>query len=452
MTSLVSTDLPPRPHRGAETSPRPPSPAEGSPGLRTDATLGAAPLGEPVDEGADERTDALPWVASTYFAEGLPYSLVHQVSAQLFTALGASLSAVGLTSLYGLAWNLKFLWSPLVDRFGTARRWLVACEAALAVLVAIVAWPAGLGAVQVVARLFVAVALLAATHDVAIDAYYLAALGPTDQAKLSGFRVAAYRAALLAGQGGLVAIAGLTSFRVCFLVAAALLGGLSLAHHLWLPRVEPPATSRTGGGAIGFVDAARAFFAKDRAALTVAFLLSFRAGDALMFAMNAPFLSSLGLDTTHRGIVQGVGGALASILGALVGGRAIARRGLSSTLAPIAVAQSLAILLYVGLAAARPAWPIVVATVLAEQLVAGVGTAAFTVFILRRAAGAHKAAHFAFSTGLMSVATTLAGAASGYVAGAVGFPIFFALAFVASLPGVWLARLVPTSADGSHAA
>jgi PAT family beta-lactamase induction signal transducer AmpG len=77
-----------------------------------------------------------------------------------------------------------------------------------------------------------------------------------------------------------------------------------------------------------------------------------------------------------------------------------------------------------------------------EQLVAGIGTSAFVVFILRLCGGAHKATHFAFATAVMSVAGTIAGSLSGFLLEAVGFPWFFTLAFVASWPGVALAHVV----------
>lgn len=387
---------------------------------------------------------SIPWVLTTYFAEGLPYSLVHQVSAQFFTAVGASIEAVGLTSLYGLAWNLKFLWSPLVDRFGTLRGWVLGCQVALAALVALIAWPSGLGSVGTVARLFACVAFVAATHDVAVDGFYMAALGKKDQAELTGLRIAAYRVALIAGQGGLVALAGLTSFRVCFYVAACVLALLAMLHARVLPKA---ARSEKPPQGLGFVDSVVTFLEKDRALKAIAFLMLFRAGDALMFAMNAPFLQSLGLDLGRRGLVQGLGGGVASIIGALWGGHFIAKRGLRATLVPIALAQSLAILFYVALAFARPSAPIVVVGVLAEQLVAGVGSSALAVFILRRSAGQFKASHAAFCTALMSLATTFVGTPSGYLASRVGFPLFFAVAFLASIPGVLLARMVPTEVD-----
>lgn len=401
----------------------------------------AVPPSAPSPPAPSRSGAAVPWVLSTYFAEGLPYSIVHQVAAQLFAALGSSLESIGHTSLYGLAWNLKFAWSPLVDRLGTTRRWLVVTEAALGIAVAALAWPAQRGDLRLVARGLVGIAVLAATHDIAIDGFYLRALGQDAQAALSGLRAAAFRVALFVGTSVLVVIAGRFSWRACFLAAGAILLVLALGHALLLPAelreptAEPPAQAR-------FVDAFASFLTQPQAAVSIAFILVFRAGDALVFAMSVPLQRELGLQTEARGVLAGVG-TIAVITGATAGGAVIARLGLGRTLLPIATVQSLAILLYVALAAARPALGWIAAAVIAEQLVVGVGTAAFMVFVMRRATGKHKASHFAMATALMSVAHTVAGAASGHLAARLGFPAFFAVAFVVSLPGIALSRVVP---------
>jgi len=428
-----------------------PGPQSGIPGLgghtpRPDGDAETPPAA--VVESRPAPLAAAPWVVSTYFAQGLPYSIVHQVSAQLFTALGASLGAIGLTSLYGLAWNLKFAWSPLVDRFGTTRRWLWVVQAALGVSIGLLAWPAGRGDLVVVARALVLVALLAATHDIAIDGFYIRGLGKSDQAALAGVRVVAYRVALLTGKGLLVALAGWTSWFWCFFAAGAILLALSALHAFLLPKPSED-ERRARGGERGttrthFVEAFRTFLGQERIALTLGFLLLYRAGDALMFAMNIPFLARLGLGTAEQGMLSGVGGTLAFAAGSMAGAALIARRGLRRMLVPIAAVQSLAIPLYVWLAWAQPTLIWVGVVVLAEQIANGIGTAAFVVFIMQRCFGGYKASHFAMASALMSVAATACGSASGYIAEYVGFTAFFALAFVVSVPGVMLARWVPT--------
>ena len=59
------------------------------------------------------------WAFTTYFAEGLPYTLIRMVSSVFFRDMRVSLEAIGLTSLFGIPWVIKFLWGPLIDQFGT---------------------------------------------------------------------------------------------------------------------------------------------------------------------------------------------------------------------------------------------------------------------------------------------------------------------------------------------
>ncbi len=382
---------------------------------------------------------------STYLAEGLPYSLVHQVVGQQYlTAIGTSAASLGLASLLHLPWNLKFLWSPLVDRRGTARMWHVSTLVVCAAVVGVLAFAVATGDLRLVTIGLVVLAFAAATNDIAIDTYYMRALDSQAQSAMSGPRIAAYRVALLLGNGALVTYAGVRGFSHALGLAAALLAATAVAHALLLPRRESVDAAPAAGGGLAIV---RAFLDKPKVALAIAFLLTFRAGDALMFAMNSKLLASLGLDTAARGVVNGGFGTAASIAGSMLGGLWVARRTLERSLFPIAALQSVAILLYVGLAAFRPSLPVIAACVVTEQLVAGIGTSAFVVFILRLCDGPHKATHFSFATAVMSLAGTVAGSASGFLLEAVGYPLFFALAFVASLPGVVLARrLAPQSA------
>jgi PAT family beta-lactamase induction signal transducer AmpG len=399
------------------------------------------------------------WVATTYFAEGLPYSVVHQVATQLFTALNASLPAIGHTSLFGLAWNLKFLWSPLVDLVGTARRWLVALEVLLALAIAAVAWTTRSGSISAVAALLAVVSVIAATHDIAIDGHYLRALDGGQQARFAGLRVAVYRVALLVGNGVLVWIGGKVSWVASFALAAAMLGALAVFHQAALPRAQE-ARARGSPGEVGaaardtegdrgsratagFWRAFATFFTQPGAAHAVAFIVLFRLGDAMLFSMSAPLLRDLGLGTAARGIVSGLGGTAIGIAGSMIAAHVVAKRGLGRTLLPITIVQAAALPVYALLAWARPPTALVVAAVLVEHLAAGVGTAGFSVFLMRRCSGAYKATHFAIATALMSIPAT-ASALSGHLAQAVGYPVFFCIASAGALPGLVLAWWIAT--------
>ncbi len=142
------------------------------------------------------------WCFSIYFAEGFPFSIIRSVSALFFRHMHVSLEGVGLTTFFGLPWILKFFWGPLVDEFASKRRWLLSMQITLAVLITAVAFLTPLaGSVRLIAIIFFIGAFVAATHDIAIDAYYLAALDKDGQAKFLGYRIMAYRIAMLTATG-----------------------------------------------------------------------------------------------------------------------------------------------------------------------------------------------------------------------------------------------------------
>ena len=195
------------------------------------------PTAGPDDDGWGREAT---WVSSTYFAEGLPYALVNNVADAMFTLMGASLSAIGLTALFHLPWNLKFLWGPLVDAYETKRTWLWVCEIILGALVLLLAFTSSsAAAITISSGVFVLLAIASATHDIAVDGYYLEALDEAGQSRYVGLRVAGHRVATLAGFGGVLMLAGATSWPLAWAVTAGVLFLLAVGHARLLPRAEP---------------------------------------------------------------------------------------------------------------------------------------------------------------------------------------------------------------------
>lgn len=179
------------------------------------------------------------WVASAYFAEGYPYTVIHNLADVLFKEMGASLQIIGLTSLFHLPWNLKFLWGPFLDSHETKRRWLLACEVALTVLLLALALtttlPQVLGAA---AAVFLLMALVAATHDIAVDGYYLEALDARAQSRFVGYRAAAYRLAMVAVSGPLLLTIGKIGWFAGLGLTALGMAALTSWHAYALPATE----------------------------------------------------------------------------------------------------------------------------------------------------------------------------------------------------------------------
>lgn len=178
------------------------------------------------------------WVSSTYFAEGFPYAVVNNVAEVLFKELGASLQAIGLTAIFHLPWNLKFLWAPLLDHYETKRRFMLACEwAVIAILGALFVFGDGIH-LWVASILFVLLAFVSATHDIAIDGFYLEALDRDEQSRFVGLRAAAYRGAVLLATGPLLVLAHQVGWRATWAACLLVMVVLLAYHWAFLPDTE----------------------------------------------------------------------------------------------------------------------------------------------------------------------------------------------------------------------
>ena len=159
------------------------------------------------DQG--KKRNAGLWVSILYFAEGFPYTVVNLMSVIFLKDLGASNELIGLSSFLYVPWMLKGLWGPVVDIYSTKRRWILTTEVVCTILFILLAFGALTTSVLAASiTIFLLIAFTSATHDIAIDGFYLDALDKDQQAFFVGFRATTYKIAWLAGNGGLVFVAG----------------------------------------------------------------------------------------------------------------------------------------------------------------------------------------------------------------------------------------------------
>lgn len=155
--------------------------------------------------------------------------------------MNVSLESIGLTSFFGLPWILKFFWAPLIDRFLTKRWWLIVTQGLLTssfILCATLAsFPWSITAISII---FMIGAIIAATHDIAIDGYYLVSLEEAQQSRYVGYRVLAYRCALMMGSGAIASVGASKGlgWHYAFGLAGILLGLLTIYHLFLLPRSQ----------------------------------------------------------------------------------------------------------------------------------------------------------------------------------------------------------------------
>jgi len=142
------------------------------------------------------------WVALLYFSEGFPLGVFYELFPVWFRQQGVELKDIGLISLLGLAWTVKFLWAPAIDHYRRHRLWMAAVDIAMAAV--LIAFAASKGFGPWVWTAIGVFTLLSATNDIAIDGYTIELLDRNELGLANGIRIGFYRVGMLAS--GLVLI------------------------------------------------------------------------------------------------------------------------------------------------------------------------------------------------------------------------------------------------------
>jgi PAT family beta-lactamase induction signal transducer AmpG len=399
------------------------------------------------------------WVPSLYMTEGLPYIIISAVSVIMYKQLGVSNSEIGLyTSLLYLPWVIKPIWSPIVDLFGTKRKWFLSMQFVLAlVFLGVGLTTSGNNFFFLTLAFFWMGAFASATNDIASDGMYLIALKPEQQSFFVGLRGTFYRVGMITGNGLIVTVAGYleTSFgdntkawSYTMIIVGLLMLILTVINFLATPKVEEEAPEKPAREAT-FGKVFSTFFTKKNIGISLAFVLLYRLGESQLVKMAAPFLledrqtGGLGLSTSELGILYGTIGVIALLLGGILGGIAISRDGLGKWMIPMALSLNLPNLLYIALAYFQPENILYAGTVvIIEQFGYGFGFAAYMIFLIYLAEGLFKTSHYALATGFMAMGMMLPGMLSGYIQEYLGYTGFFIWVGIAMIPALAIAASV----------
>lgn len=399
------------------------------------------------------------WVPTLYFAEGIPYFIVNNISVIMFNNMGMSKGDMAMyTSLLYLPWVIKPLWSPFVDIIKTKRWWIVAMQIIMSAAFALVAFSLPHPSAEAIASgstsvslfsltlvLFWITAFASATHDIAADGFYMLALKPKEQSVFVGIRSTFYRLSSIFGQGVLVVIAGLLekkfgdvpkAWSATLLISAVLFAAITIWHTFRLPRPSDDSARESGTTAAGifreFVRTFVTFFRKKHVWIAMVFMLLYRLPEAFLVKMMNPFLldpaadGGLGLSTETVGIVYGTIGVAALTVGGILGGIAASKWGLKKSLWPMAMALTLPCLSFVFLAAFQPQSISLISTCVAlDQFGYGFGFTAYMLYLIYFSDGEFKTAHYSLCTAFMALSMMLPGMVAGYLQESMGYTDFF---------------------------
>lgn len=355
------------------------------------------------------------------------------------------IASIGLLSLVGLPYNLKFLWSPLLDRFSAPflhRRtgWIALFQICLMLSIATMGWlnPATqLNSVVIAALL---IAFFSASQDIVIDAYRIDLLRPDERGAGGSMVMLGGRLAFLASGALALMLADQLPWPWVFtLLATCLMIGLVTSLYSPIPEnVSQPPHSLADAVIKPFT----AFRQIPGAIQILFFVVFYKLGDTLAASLLTPFLMEVGFSKTDIGTVNKVFGLFCALMGGLVSGAVIPRLGIYRCLWVFGILQAVSNLVFVGLAINGKSYAWMVAAIGVENFCGGLGTAAFVAYLMGLCDQRFSATQYALLSSLTAIARTWFAAGSGFAVNWLGWPSFFAVSAVCALPGLWLlARL-----------
>ncbi|RTL53651.1 MAG: MFS transporter [Bradyrhizobiaceae bacterium] len=404
------------------------------------------------------------------FSSGLPLALSGSTLLVWMRESGVDLGTIGLFALVGTPYTLKFLWAPLVDALhvpiltrllGRRRGWLLFSQLLLIAAIVLLALTDPARSPFYVALGALLVATASATQDIVVDAFRVESLPEEEQAAGMAGYVAAYRIGMLLSTAGALFLVsafegtGLTRLAAWewgyIAMAALVLIGMVAALMATEPEQSARAEKETSSeNAFARVAHAAAgafseFLTRENAAAILAFVVLFKFTDAFSGTMTAPFVIDLGFTRNdYAAIVKGVGLA-ATLIGGFAGGFVARKYSLAASLWIGGVLQAVANLAFSWLALAGVnQWALAFA-ITTENFTSAIGTVIFVAYLSALCKSPlHTATQYALLTALSAVGRTYLSSSAGYVAKAMGWPLFFVICVLVAVPSLillaWLQR------------
>lgn len=401
------------------------------------------------------------------FSSGLPFLLVGNTFGYWLRDEGTSLAAIGFLSWVGIAYSLKFLWAPLIDRvnapvfgwLGRRRSWMALAQIIVGVAfvaMALVSTRYGLMALGVFALV---AAFAAATQDIVIDAWRIESASNHDElGLLSSSYQFGFRVALLATDAIILAIAEHTSWEFSYALFGLLMG-IGLITTFFAPeplRADAVMASKEAAAPIyslrGLGDAVAgpfiAFFKTyGWIALLMLVAISFyRVPDFIMGPMVNPYYHDIGLTKDTVAAVRASVSFIASLAGIAAGGFVALRFGYMRALIIGGILQAAAIAAFAVLASSKTDLRVFVAVMTFDSVATSFAGVALVSYMSSLTSLGYTATQYAL---LASSYTLIGKFMKGFSGAAVealskggdlmhAYAVFFVGCGLAGLPGIAL--------------
>lgn len=389
-------------------------------------------------------------IALLGFASGLPIMMTLSTLTYWLSTFGVDKKTIGLASLLGTPYVLKFLWAPLLDLFqppllkqlGRRKSWIVLFLALLAAIFYALAFVNPGESPLTVGILIFTLATASASLDIVVDAYRIDYLSAEEQSYGSSSYLMMYRIAMLIMGAGVLALSDIFSWGLIFkLLSLLFLFILFLTLFIYEPKegtFKEEGAERDGevmDGKVmgpksvreslaGFSDGFRKFFRRENALLILIFIICYKLPDAISGVMVTNFYYQMGYTGTEIGAVTKVYGLVATMFGAFLAGAIIHQIGLYRSLFFSAILIGLTNFGYLLILSHQSVSMLMIA-ISAENFIAGFSSALFIMFLSLLCDKDSSATQYALLSALAAFGVRVLGGGSGFLAEYLDWFYFF---------------------------
>ena len=401
------------------------------------------------------------------FSSGLPFFLSGNTLGYWLRDAGTTLIAIGFLSWVGLAYSLKFLWAPVIDRvdapgFGWLERrrgWMVVSQLAVAIglaAISAIGLRAGLAPLGAFALL---VAFSSSTQDIVVDAWRIEAAADADElGLLSAAYQLGYRIAILITEALILIAANHLGWPVSYAAMAALMTiGVAAsfmateplrAARVFAAKAETAPLSSARGLFDAIVGPFTQFFRMYGwlALLMLAMISFYQLPEYMMGPMANPFYHDLGLSKDAVGAVRASIGLAATLLGITAGGFSAVRFGYLWTLVAGVILKILVIANFATLAYTGPDLRVFGAVMFADDFGIGFAGVALVTYMSSLTSLGYTATQYALLSSAYTYVGKIAKGFSGILGEQLatgrtlleGYALFFLLCGLLGLPALIL--------------
>lgn len=387
-------------------------------------------------------------VALLGFSSGLPILMTLSTLTYWLSTLGVEKSAIGLVSLLGMPYLLKFIWAPLLDlfqlpllgRLGRRKGWILFFQGIIALIFLLLAMIDPKESPYLLGILIFVLSFASASQDIVVDAYRIDSLDEATQAYGASSYLFMYRIAMLFMGAGVLALSDRYAWSLIFqgiaiLVALILVLTLFIPEKRYVAATEASSDQKYHNPFKRFIEGFAQFFKRDYAFLFLLLVVCYKLPDAVSGVMVTPFYHEMGYSGTEIGAASKVYGLIATLLGAFLAATIINKLGLYRSLMISAILIGLTNLGYL-LVIAIPNLPALMIALSAENFISGFSSALFIMFLGLLCDRNASATQYALLSALASFGLRILGGASGFAVEGLGWESFFistAFLFVPSL-------------------